>query len=117
MTSKTNFASCEIFNEYVLIRRKDKTAYLNEPIYLGPCILELSKLLVYKFYYNIINKHWALNKLICTDTDSFTVNINTYDVYEDMKSIEYLFDFSDCPEDHFLYSERNKKLSEFQKMN
>ena len=27
-----------------------------------------------------------------------------------MKTIEHLFDFSDYPEDHFLYSDRNKKV-------
>ena len=62
--SKTNFTSCRIFNDYVLIRRKDKTVRLNKPIYLGACILDLSKLLMYEFCYNIINKHWKLNDLI-----------------------------------------------------
>ena len=110
LISKTNFTSCKIFNDYVLIRRKDKTVRLNTPIYLGACILDLSILLMYmyEFYYNITNKHWKLNELIYSDT-SFIVNINTYDVYEDMKNIEHLLYFSDYPEDHFLYSDRNKK--------
>ena len=107
---KTNFISCRIFNDYTLIRRKDKTVYLNKPVYLGACILELSKLLIYEFYYNFINKYWHLNELIYTDTDSFIVNINTYDVYEDMKSIKHLFDFSDYPKDHMLYSDKNNKV-------
>ena len=67
---------------------------------------------MYEFYYSIINKHWKLNELIYGDTYSFIVNINTgtYDVYEDMKTIELLFDFLDYPEDYFLYSDRNKKV-------
>ena len=68
LISKTNFTSCKIFNDYVLIRRKDKTVYLNKPIYLGTCILDLSKLLMYEFYYNIINKQWPLNELIYSDS-------------------------------------------------
>ena len=74
---------------------------------------------MYEFYYNIIYKYWPLNEIICSDTDFLIDNINiyTYDVYKDMKSIEHLFDFSDYPKDHFLYSDRNKKLLEFRKMN
>ena len=68
LISKTNFTSCKIFNDYVLIGGKDKTVQLNKPIYLGACILDLSKLLMYEFYYNIINKHWKLNELIYSDT-------------------------------------------------
>ena len=68
LISKTNFTSCKIFNDYVLIRRKNKTVYLNKPIYLGACILDLSKLLMYEFYYNIINKQWPLNELIYSDS-------------------------------------------------
>ena len=110
LISKTNFTSCKIFDDYVLIRRKDKTVYLNKPIYLGACILDLSKLLMYEFYYNIINKQWPLNELIYSDTDSFIVNINTYDIYKDMESIKHLFDFSDYPKDHSLFSDENKKV-------
>ena len=62
LISKTNFTSCKIFNDYVLIRTKDKTVHLNKSIYLGAYILDLSKLHMYEFYYNIFNKHWPLNE-------------------------------------------------------
>ena len=41
LISKTNSTSCKIFNNSVLIRRKDRIVYLNKPIYLGASILDL----------------------------------------------------------------------------
>ena len=60
---KTNFTSCKIFNNYVLIRRKNKTVYLNKPIYLGACILDLSKLLMYEFYYKYYQQSVAIKRI------------------------------------------------------
>ena len=54
---------------------------LNKPIYAGFSILELSKLLMYKFHYDYVyNKYDA--KLLFTDTDSLVHEINSKDVYE-----------------------------------
>ena len=44
------------------------------------------------------------------DTDSLCVQINTNDLYEDMKEIHDELDCSDYPKDHPLYSEVNKKV-------
>jgi len=46
--------SFKIVNEYtVLVNRLRTSALLNNPIYAGFCILELWKVLMYKFYYNV----------------------------------------------------------------
>ena len=44
------------------------------------------------------------------DTDSLILNIYSEDVYKDMKNIEDEFDFSGYPKDHFLFSDKNKKV-------
>ena len=61
--------------------RKKRT--LNKPAYIGMWVLELSKVLIYKFHYNYIkNKYDNKSKLQFTGTDSLTYEIKTEDVYE-----------------------------------
>ena len=50
--------------------------------------------------------------MLCTDTDSLIVNVQTYDVYADMAqhADRYHYDTSNYPEDHFLHSSANKKV-------
>jgi hypothetical protein len=64
-----------------------KKAVLNKPITTGFAILDLSKLLMYNFYYNGLQAQYSLPKqlkLCMTDTDSLCVLIETNDLYEDM---------------------------------
>ena len=50
-TSKPSYMSREIFdNDLVAIRKNNVTLMLNKPAYTGMRILELSKLLMYKFH-------------------------------------------------------------------
>nr|XP_018912649.1 PREDICTED: uncharacterized protein LOC109040960 [Bemisia tabaci] len=85
-----------IDKDHVLLYRKKPTVFLNKPIYGGFVVLELSKLLMYNFWYNVLKKRYGSKiRLLATDTDSLIVFIETEDVYEDIKeSIEY-YDTSD----------------------
>ena len=47
--------------------------------------------------------------LLFTDTDSLTYDIQTDDIYEDMKKDKQHYDFSEYPEEHPLYDVSNKK--------
>ncbi|GFU05947.1 uncharacterized protein NPIL_565381 [Nephila pilipes] len=47
--------------------------------------------------------------LLFTDTDSLTYEIETDEIYKDMGENLDVYDTSDYPPDHALYSERNKK--------
>ena len=83
---------------------------LNKPIYVGFSVLDLSKHLMYDWYYNNLKKKYGENcTLLYTDTDSLLVDIKTDDVYEDMAETKDEYDFSDYPKDHPLYNETNKK--------
>ena len=54
----------------------------NKPVYLGMCILDLSKTLMYDFHHNYGDKA----KLLFTDTDSLTYEIQTEDFYKDISA-------------------------------
>ena len=57
---------------------------MNKPIYLGLSILDISKILMYEFWYDYMKpKYNDKVKLCYTDTDSFIVSIKTNDLYKD----------------------------------
>jgi hypothetical protein len=66
---------------------------------------------MYDFHYKIIKPKFKKNVELCyMDTDSFVYNFKTDDIYKDLTNIEKHLDTSDYPEDHFLYSNKNKKV-------
>ena len=93
--SKLSYMSQKIFdNNFVVIRKIKLALKLNKPAYIGMCMVELSKVLMYEFYYNYIkNKYGNKSKLLFTDNDLMYEN-KTEDVYEDFNSNKKLFDFS-----------------------
>ena len=109
--NKPNFKDSVIFNDNLVAVVNNITSIkFNKPIYLGQAILDYSKLLMYKFYYETINVQWPDNEIVGFDTDSFFLSVKTKDVYEDMKNIKDHLDTSDYPKDHPLYSVDNKKV-------
>ena len=98
-TAKPTFVGCKIFNEnLVAVNMKKSKLKLDKPSYVGMCILDLSKTLMYDFHYNYIKKKYGDRaKLLFTDTDSLCYHIKTEDVYEDLYHDKGLFDNSDCP--------------------
>ena len=78
-----------------MIRKNKVTLTLNKPAYIGMCILELSKVLIYEFNYGYIkNKYGNNSRLSFTDTDSLMYEIKTEDVYEDFSNDKEMFNFS-----------------------
>ena len=98
--SKPTYVSSKIFNENLVALHKIKeTLTLNRPAYIGMCILDLSKTLMYDFHYNYIKKKYEDKaKLLFTDTDSLTYEIEAEDVYQDFWNDKNKFDNSDYPE-------------------
>ena len=111
-TSKPSFVSFKIFNEdLVAVHKMKPTLTLNRPAYVGMCILDLSKTLMYNFHYNYIkNKYGDKARLMFTDTDSLTYEIGVDDVYQDFWKDKHLFDNSDYPKDSPFFDNTNKKV-------
>ena len=110
--SKPTYVSSKIFNEnLVAVHKIKETLTLNRPAYLGMCILDLSKTLMYDFHYNYIKKKYGDKaKLLFTDTDSLTYDIEAEDVYQDFWNDKDKFDNSDYPESSPYFDKTNKKV-------
>ena len=107
------FARATVFGETLAVIQMHKNKItLNRRVYTGMCIMDLSKTLMYDVYYNHLKlKYGSRCDLLYTDTDSLLLEIKTDDVYKDMENrLDELYDTSDYPKDHFLYSQKNKKV-------
>ena len=75
------------------------------------CILDLSKTLMYDFQYNYIkDKYQEKARLLFTDTDSLTYEIEAEDVYNDFQKDKDRFDNSDYPKESPYFDASNKKV-------
>ena len=62
--------------------------YLNQPIYLGQVILDISKILMYEFWYDYLKPKYGKNIKLCyMDTDSFVIRIKTDNFYKDISNV------------------------------
>ena len=103
LVAKPNYESRIIFNEnLVSVHMKKTSLTMNKPVYLGMCILDLSKTLMFDFHYKYIKpKYGDRAKLLFTDTDSFLYEIQTEDFYKDISGdVKDRFDTNDYPENH-----------------
>ena len=112
LASKPTYVSSKIINEnLVAVHKIQESLTLNRPAYVGMCILDLSKTLMYDFHYNYIKtKYGDKAKLLFTDTDSLTYQIEAEDVYQDFWNDKDKFDNSDYPESSSYYYNANKKV-------
>ena len=76
--SKPSYMSHKIFDkDLVTIRKNIVTLVLNKHAYIGMCILEFSKILMFEFHYDYIkNKYGNNSRLLFTDTDRCMNEIN-----------------------------------------
>ena len=89
---------------------------MNKPVYLRMSILDISKTLMYEFWYDYIKpKYGDKAKLCYMDTDSFLIHITTEDFYRDIANdVERWFDTSNYDENkngkRLLPIVKNKKV-------
>ena len=85
---------------------------MNKPIYLGLSILEISKTLMYEFWYNYMKPKYNNDLKLCyMDTDSFIMNIKTNYFYKDIANdVENRFDTSNYEVNRPLPIGKNKKI-------
>jgi hypothetical protein len=85
----------------VLINMKKKIVKLNKPIIGGFCILEISKYIMYNYYYTHLKDNFGVKvKLLYIDTDGIFINVECKDFYEFMKKNINFYDTSNFPNNH-----------------
>ena len=91
--------------------RKTKVK-MNKPIYLGLSILEISKTLMYEFWYDYMKPKYGDNAKLCyMDTDSFIMHIKTENFYKGIaNNVEKRFDTSNYEVNTPLPTGKNKKV-------
>ena len=84
---------------------------MNNPVYLGLSILDISKFKMHEFWYDyLIPKYNEKARLCYMDTDNFIVHIETEDIYKDIsEDVEKWFSTSIYEEDRSLSIGKNKK--------
>ena len=85
---------------------------MNKPIYLGLSILDISKILMYEFWYDYMKQKYNDNVKLCyMDVDSFVMSIKTNDFYKDIANdVEKRFDTSNYEVNRPLPTGKNKKV-------
>ena len=106
LASEPNYHTTKYFSENLMtIEMKKANVKMSKPIFVGMSILDISKTLMYAFWYDYIKpkyQDWA--KLCYMDTDSFVIHIKTEDFHEDIANdVEEWFDTSN-------YDDNNRPL-------
>ena len=108
-TSKPSYLSHKILDNDLVAIRKNKVALtLKKSAYIGMCILELIKVLMYKFHYDYVKNKYGNNSRLLF-IDSLIYKIETEDVYNDFSNDKEMFDLSNYSTKSKYY-DTSKKL-------
>ena len=113
MVSEPNYHTINLISEDLsTIEMKKTKVKMNKPLYLGLLILEISKTLMYEFWYDYMKPKYNNDVKLCyMDTDSFIINIKTNDFYKDISNdVENRFDTSNYEVNRPLPTGKNKKI-------
>ena len=106
------YQSHRIFNGgLAAIHSRKSRLRLNRPVYVGQAVLDLSKHLMYDFWYNDVKAQYGDKaQLLYTDTDSLLFEVETPNPYEDMLVNKTSYDLSEYPRDSPYFDSTNKKV-------
>ena len=113
LVSEPNYHTMNYISENLsIIEMKRTKVKMNKPIYLGLPSLEISKLLMYEFWYDYMKPKYDDKVKSCYGgTDNFIMSIKTKDFYKDIADdVEKRFDTSNYEVDRPLPTGKNKKV-------
>ncbi|XP_024872192.1 uncharacterized protein LOC112454828 isoform X1 [Temnothorax curvispinosus] len=113
MIAQPNFHSRSLFSKNLkAVELRKLEVKFNKAIYIGMCILDLSKVCLYEFHHEYMSSLYCDScRIMYTDTDSLIYHIKCDDAYENMKRDIVRFDTSDYAVDNaYGMSLVNKKV-------
>ena len=113
LVSEPNYHTINYISEDLSIIEMNKTKVkMTKPIYLGLSISEISKILMYEFWYDYMKPTYGNNVKLCyMDTDSFIMNIKTKEFYKNIDNdVEKRFDTSNYEVNRPLPTGNNTKV-------
>ena len=114
LVSELNYHTTKWFSENLLTTEMKKAKVkMNKSVYLGLSKLEISKSLMYEFWYDYMRPKYGDNVKLCyMDTDSFIMLIKTEDFYRDIADdVEKRFHTSNYDVNRLLPSGKSKKVT------
>ena len=107
LVSEPNYHTKHFSKNLLAIEMKKTKVKMNYPVYFGMSILDISKTLMYEFWYDYVKQKYKDKAKLCyMDTESFVINIFTEDFFEDINNdVEIWFDTSMIRviKDHFQW--------------
>jgi len=111
---KVNFKDSKYFNGLHIIETYKLQIEMTKPIYVGTSILDLSKLHMLEFHYNVIDNHFhGSYNLIYSDTDSLVYSMEHDDIYEWVAKNKEHFDMAESIRPDMKDETNNKVLGKF----
>ena len=86
LVSEPNYHTTKWFSEDLFaIEMKKTKVKINKPVHLGLSILDISKTLMYEFWYDYFKPKYQNNAKLCyMNTSSFIIHIKTENFYKDI---------------------------------
>ena len=115
LVSEQIYHSSKKFSDHLMAIEMKKTKIkMNKPLYLSMSILYISKMLMYKFWFDYFKPNYKDREKLCyTDTDSFIINFVTEDFFQGISNdVEKWFDMSNYEKNDKrpLSTGKNKKI-------
>ena len=117
-TNSNRFLSVSVINQNVaIVEYKPEKVLYDSPFPVAATILDLAKLHLYYYYYDVLKPAFFPDKvsLLMSDTDSIIFSVNCTNFFDKYKKLP-MFDFSNFPKNNSLYSDENRKALLFLKM-
>ena len=117
VNSKRFLRACIVNKNVTIVEYKPEELSYDSPFSVAASILDLAKLHLYHYYYDVLKPAFVPDEieLLMTDTDSLIFSVNCENFFDKYKKLP-LFDFSNFQKNSVLYSDKNRKALLFLKM-